>query len=171
MKKKKHALEALEEQRMKHPDESAWLDVKNWTATRLKAIAAHIAEKGGQTALQKGGPAAMLQKYLDVKDSADWAPLTESELKAASDPDSNPAAPEAGAEDYTAAAAGSGALPLESAEDKRRAIAARFEKTRREMEAEMEAELAALGGSGGWAVRTSTNFTSKFPKVYRHVCI
>ena len=29
MKKKKHALEALEEQRMKHPDESAWLDVKN----------------------------------------------------------------------------------------------------------------------------------------------
>ena len=80
-----------------------------------------------------------------MKDSTDWAPLTESELKAISDSDSNTAAPGAVATDYTAAAAGSGALPLETPDDRRRAIAAEFEKAKKKM----EADLAAIDDGDG----------------------
>ena len=97
-KKKKHAPAAPGEQRKKHADAPAWSDVASWAVTRLKATAAYISENGA------------LKVHGRVNDPTDWTPLIEGELKAISGSDSNVPAPEAGAADYTAAAAGSGAL-------------------------------------------------------------
>ena len=69
LKRKKKALEALEEQRKKHADEEDWEDVKTWTQGRLKAVTGYIAKRGEQTADQNKGSEWMLQNFLSVRSS------------------------------------------------------------------------------------------------------
>ena len=75
-----------------------------------------------------------------MNDPTDWTPLIEGELKAISGSDSNVPAPEAGAADYTAAAAGSGALHSGLLTTK----GGLLRLIREEAKREMQAELAAL---------------------------
>ena len=143
LKRKKKALEALEEQRKKHADEGTWEDVKTWTQGRLKAVTGYIAKKGEQTADQNKGSEWMLQNFLSVRSSMDWVPLTEADLKAIADSEGSPIQ-DGGMEAHAGAALGLGAMPLETAEDKRRAITAAFEKAKADAQAKFNAELAAL---------------------------
>ena len=143
LKRKKKALEALEEQRKKHADEGDWGDVKTWTQGRLKAVTGYIAKKGEQTADQNKGSEWMLQNFLSVRSSMDWVPLTEADLKAIADSEGSPIQ-DGGMEAHAGAAFGLGAMPLQTAEDKRRAITAAYEKAKADAEAKFKLQLAAL---------------------------